>query len=86
MPNGFNSASYMMARQARAPKAPKHTRPTGNLTSPVLPMPDMSKPGSLTPKSLLQHENRFDPNIFTPEQLQQKPGFMQGRSEEISKA
>ncbi len=33
---------------------------------------------TLTPKYLLGHENRFDPNVFTPEQMIQK-GILRGK-------
>lgn len=37
--------------------------------SPILKPSDKN---TLTPDYLLQHENRFDPNVYTPEQLMQK--------------
>ena len=82
MPHEFSKASYKLIQNL------KHIRPTGDLTSPELPKPDMSKPGSLAPKYLLQHENKFDPNVYTPEQMMDKSGSFSGmRSKEpISKA
>jgi len=75
MPNGneFSNAPYSIAHRAKNPlkRSPKLKPSTGE---------------SVDPSYLLQHENRFDKNVYTPEQLQQKPGVMSGKSEEISKA
>lgn len=76
MPNDLFNTPYSIAHKARKPDNPLKR-------SPVLPP---SKGESTDPDFLLHHENRFDPNVITPEQLEQKPGFMKGKSEDISKA
>jgi hypothetical protein len=37
---------------------------------------------TLTPKYLIQHENHFDPNTYTPEQLIQK-GVLKGKLDSV---
>jgi hypothetical protein len=34
---------------------------------------------TLTPKYLLQHENHFDPNVLTPEQMIEKSPVLSGK-------
>lgn len=64
MPNDYNQA-----RQAR-----KDINPLKR--SPVLPP---SKGESVEPGFLLGHENRFDPNVVTPQQLMQGEKQLGGR-------
>jgi hypothetical protein len=41
---------------------------------------------TLTPKYLLQHENHFDPNVYTPEAIEPRTGSFAGtKSPDISK-
>ena len=54
-----NISAYSMVRNARKPKQP----------SAALPPSDKK---TITPDYLLHHENHFDPNVITPEQMQQK--------------
>ncbi len=39
---------------------------------------------TITPKYLLNHENHFDPNVVTPEQMIQKSPVLSG-NEEVKK-
>jgi hypothetical protein len=36
---------------------------------------------TLDPKYLIQHENHFDPNVYTPEQLIQRNKLLGGKDE-----
>jgi hypothetical protein len=56
VPNEFQDASYDMVKHAKNPLK----------RSPVLPP---SKGESVQPNFLLHHENHFDPNTFTPDQV-----------------
>lgn len=64
MPN-----DYKQARQAR-----KEINPLKR--SPVLPP---SHGESVEPGFLIRHENRFDPNVVTPEQLMQGVPLLGGK-------
>jgi hypothetical protein len=81
MPHEFSNASYNLVKQ---PKKREFTRPTGDRTEPDL-LPSDKK--TLDPKYLLQHENRFDPNVYTPEQIMNKSGSFSGMrsKEEVEK-
>jgi hypothetical protein len=57
---------YSLVHAMRKPKSP-----TVESKSPTLPPSDRQ---TLTPNYLLHHENHFDPNTFTPEQMHEKVG------------
>ena len=72
MPNDLFNTPYSIAHRARNPQK----------RSPVLPP---SHGESIKPDFLLHHENRFDPNVETPEQLMDK-GALRGKIDPVETA